>query len=319
MPPPSPDAGPVPGDTRDLLTVLLDPCAEYIALGWRLERVALTWRERPKETQSPEPGPHGRAPVLAGRGGTSSIGRARERMYRALRGGVWEATIGFVRANGRRFATRVLVAPVRDARGRLTGFVVVSQHDEGTPLDVARQTRAAEAHAPPDPRHHPTSPALRFESVSCRTVVRQVAEALRPMARRMGLQFQTKLPPRDLVVRTDRRVLTDILLRLTNHAMGLTDHGTVRLEAGSRRDDHGRVFSEIRVVGGASPERGADRPQPVGQGDTLTAAPGKEARGAAVQRSHQLAMRLGCRINVDYARGRRSAFAVVLPHIPPRR
>jgi protein-histidine pros-kinase len=164
---------------------------------------------------------------------------------------------------------------------------------------------------------HLTKAALRFEPVSCRTVVRQVANALRPMAKRMGLQFETRLPRRDLVVRTDRRALTDILLSLANHAIGLTDRGKIRLEAGARRDDHGRRFSEIRVVGGTVDGTNVSEVQAVGQGDAL-AATGTGACGVVVHRSDQLARRLGGRISVDYELGRQSAFALMLPNVPPR-
>lgn len=304
------------GDTRDLLNALLEPCAEYIALGWSLERVILVWRASSQEIPIPA-APTRRLPVSSRRA-RSGLARARQRAHKAFRAGAWEATVGFVRSGGRRFSTRVLIAPVRDARGRPTGFVVVSQHYEGSPLrGVAAQEAVAEPFASLDAWLHLTKPALRFELVSCRTVVRQVANALRPMARRMGLQFETRVPRRDVVVRTDRRALTDILLSLTNHAIGLTDRGKIRLEAGARRDDRGRRFSEIRVVGGTVAESDMSQPHAVEQEDAL-AATGTGARGVAVHRSHQLAMRLGGRINVDYERGRRSAFALVLPNVPPR-
>jgi len=137
------------------------------------------------------------------------------------------------------------------------------------------------------------------------------------MAKRLGLQFETRLPRRDLVVRTDRRALTDILLSLANYAIGLTDRGKIRFEAGARRDDHGRRFSEIRVVGGTVAGTNVSQVQVVGpedaRADTVSG-----ARGVAVHRSDQLARRLGGRISVDYELGRRSAFALMLPNVPPR-
>jgi hypothetical protein len=287
-----------PGDARDLLSVLLEPCAEYIALGWSLERVVLVWRERPHRTTVALVRSPGVASASVRRGGSSNLSRARNRAHKAFRAGTWEATAGFVRPGGRRFAMQVLIAPIRDTRGRSTGFVVISQH-HADPLHRGRvQEAGGEAPRTIDAPLQPATPALRFESVSCQTVVRQVANALRHMAKRMGLQFETKLPRRDLVVLTDRRALTDILLSMTNHAIGLTGRGKIRLEAVARRDDQGRRFSEIRVVGGTVAGTGAPRPQTIGQ---------------------ELAMRLGGRIDVDYERGRRSAFALVLPDMPPRR
>ena len=310
-----------PGDASDLLGVLLESCAEYIALGWSLEQVVLVWREKTQETAIPAAKAQSRAPALASarRSGPPGIGRARQRAHQAIHGGAWEATVGFVRPVGRHFATRVLIAPVRDARGRPTGFFVVSQHHEGTPLRgrVAVHEARTGPQAALDAWLRLTKPALRFEPVSCRTVVRQVADALRPMAKRLGLQFETRLPRQDLVVRTDRRALTDILLSLANYAIGLTDRGKIRLEAGARRDDHGRRFSEIRVVGGTVAGTNVSQVQAVGQ-DDARADTGSGAREVAVHRSDQLARRLGGRISVDYALGRRSAFALMLPNVPPR-
>lgn len=303
--------------------MLLEPCGGYVALGWSLKRVVLVWRESAPERSSirSETG-QGRGAASTRRITPSRVGRARQRLREALHTGVWEATVGFVRPGGRRFATRVVMAPVRNERGRPTGFVIVSQHHEGTPLGG----RAAQREADGELRgglgawlHLATDkPSLRFEPVSCRTVVRQVADALRPMAKRMGLEFETRLPRRDLVVKTDRRALTDILLSLTNHAIGLTERGKIRLEAGALRDDRGRLFSEIRVVGGTRAETELPHRQAAGQEDAPAAA-ATAGRGAAVHRSSQLAMRLGGRINVDYGRGRRSAFALVLPNVPERR
>src|SRR5213594_2720197 len=129
------------GDTRDLLNALLEPCAEYIALGWSLERVILVWRASSQEIPIPA-APTRRLPVSSRRA-RSGLARARQRAHKAFRAGAWEATVGFVRSGGRRFSTRVLIAPVRDARGRPTGFVVVSQHYEGSPRRCAGSRRRA--------------------------------------------------------------------------------------------------------------------------------------------------------------------------------
>src|SRR6267143_6381710 len=89
---------PGPGDASDLLGVLLEACAEYIALGWSLERVVLVWREKTQLTPLPTAKAQSRASATASarRGGPAGLGQARQRAHKAIHGGAWEATVGFV-------------------------------------------------------------------------------------------------------------------------------------------------------------------------------------------------------------------------------
>ena len=48
---------------------------------------------------------------------------------------------------------------------------------------------------------------LRFESVVCQSVIRDVVAAASPEAIRKGLALEVMLPAKDLVVRSDRRAL----------------------------------------------------------------------------------------------------------------
>src|SRR6185295_738101 len=54
--------------------------------------------------------------------------------------------------------------------------------------------------------------------------------ALRPLALAKGLTFENAAATEDLVVLTDRRALSQILLNLTNNAIKFTDTGGIRLE-----------------------------------------------------------------------------------------
>lgn len=71
---------------------------------------------------------------------------------------------------------------------------------------------------------------LHLEPIVCQSVIQEVAVALKPLAESKSLQFETKAPPDDVVVRTDRRGLTQILLNLANNAIKFTEKGGVCLE-----------------------------------------------------------------------------------------
>ncbi len=70
---------------------------------------------------------------------------------------------------------------------------------------------------------------LDFEPVSCGDVMKEVAAALRPLAEGKGLALELSLPEDDVVILTDRRALSQILINLTNNAIKFTDAGFVRL------------------------------------------------------------------------------------------
>jgi protein-histidine pros-kinase len=109
---------------------------------------------------------------------------------------------------------------------------------------------------------------LHLESVDCQSVIQDVVTALRPEALRKGLSLDTILPAIDLVVRTDRRALNQILLNLANNALKFTDRGGVCIEMsrssmnrkksveisvrdtgkGIRPEDHPRLFEPFTQV-----------------------------------------------------------------------
>jgi protein-histidine pros-kinase len=71
---------------------------------------------------------------------------------------------------------------------------------------------------------------LELEPVSCRDVVREVGASLRPLAEGKGLALEVTLPESDVVLPTDRRALSQILINLANNAIKFTEKGFVRLE-----------------------------------------------------------------------------------------
>jgi protein-histidine pros-kinase len=77
---------------------------------------------------------------------------------------------------------------------------------------------------------------LDFEPVSCQEVVKEVAATLRALVEAKGLVFEVTVPEDSVVVPTDRRALSQILINLVNNATKFTEKGFVRLELKSLRD-----------------------------------------------------------------------------------
>jgi PAS domain S-box-containing protein len=97
---------------------------------------------------------------------------------------------------------------------------------------------------------------LRLDPTECREVVEEIASSLRPVAEGRGLQLRVALPEEDVVLRTDRRMLSQIVLNLVNNAIKFTARGTVLVFL--RRDsagDKNAVEIGVRDIGsGIRPE-----------------------------------------------------------------
>ncbi len=86
---------------------------------------------------------------------------------------------------------------------------------------------------------------LDTESVACQRVVNEVVTTLRPLAESKGLTVELSMPAQDVMARTDRRALSQILLNLTSNAIKFTERGVVRIEIDpGEADDH---MIEIRI------------------------------------------------------------------------
>ena len=109
---------------------------------------------------------------------------------------------------------------------------------------------------------------LNFEPVNCRELVGEVATALAPLAKTKGLRFEVVIPDDDVVVPTDRRALSQIMINLTNNAIKFTERGFVRIELsrpdsrvelsvadsgiGISEEDQQKLFQAFEQVHGSS-------------------------------------------------------------------
>jgi protein-histidine pros-kinase len=71
---------------------------------------------------------------------------------------------------------------------------------------------------------------LTLELVSCKSVIEEVAESLRPLAEEKHLTFDVDVSEHDVIVLADRRALSQILINLVNNAIKFTAQGEVTIE-----------------------------------------------------------------------------------------
>jgi len=154
---------------------------------------------------------------------------------------------------------------------------------------------------------------LRAEPLAAGGVVQEVVTVLRPLAEAKGLRFEVRVPPDEVLVRADRRALSQILLNLVNNAIKFTDAGTVALDV-ARHGADGRAAVEFVVSDTGTGIRSEDQAR-LFQAFAQVDAPGKrkqEGTGLGLHLSAKLAELLGGRIAVESEFGRGSKFTLVL-------
>jgi signal transduction histidine kinase len=156
---------------------------------------------------------------------------------------------------------------------------------------------------------------LRFEPVVCQQVLEEVSTALRPQAESKGLAFAVRVPAEEVVLQTDRRVLTQILLNLANNAIKFTEQGRVELAlAVGRRQDQGQTRVEFAVTDTGIGIRPEDQARLFRAFERL-GAPGvqrPEGTGLGLHVSQKFAGLVGGRIECSSAYGQGSTFTLVL-------
>lgn len=148
------------------------------------------------------------------------------------------------------------------------------------------------------------------EHLAVNSVVVDVVDALRSMAREKELTVETELPEPDPVVRTDRRALHQILINLTNNAIKYTERGYVSVGVrahdgslrfrisdsgiGIRDEDKARLFQAFEQLDPSSTRR-------------------IEGAGLGLYISYKLATLLGGHLSFESEFGKGSTFTLSLP------
>ena len=152
---------------------------------------------------------------------------------------------------------------------------------------------------------------LNLEPVDSRSVLDEVAATLQPQATSKGLALTVHGEQRCVMIRTDRRALSQIVLNLVSNALKFTEHGHVRLILVQGLDGTSTIHVEDTGIGipaedqdklfGAFSRVRNERPD----------AP--EGTGLGLHLSQKLAELLGGKIVFQSESGKGSTFSLVLP------
>ncbi len=156
--------------------------------------------------------------------------------------------------------------------------------------------------------------SLALESFDVPTLVRDVLEAIRPLARQRDNALEVACPPDLGPMRADPAKVRQCLTNLLSNAAKFTEHGRIRLEVTRERVD-GREWVRFAVADtgiGITPEQLGRLFQPFTQVDpSTTRRYGGTGLGLAITR--RLCQMMGGDVSVTSEPGRGATFTVRLP------
>ena len=154
---------------------------------------------------------------------------------------------------------------------------------------------------------------LKLELVSCGRLLEEVSATLRPLAEAKNLSFALQVPKNDVVLRTDRRSLSQIVINLSANAIKFTETGGVVLKLQQRRRK-AHVVTTIWVTDtgiGIAPAQRAKLFRAFTQLDSGSTRR-HDGTGLGLHLSQKLAQLIGGTINVKSELGKGSVFTVTI-------
>ena len=156
---------------------------------------------------------------------------------------------------------------------------------------------------------------LHIEAVDCRSVIEEIAATLEPEAHRKGLGFQVTAPDSALLLHTDRRALSQILINLVGNAIKFTADGRVDVVLEElQHPGHGRMARIcVRDTGQGIPLE--EQPRLFEAFSRIETADRRhhEGTGLGLHLSRKLAEALGGSVEFESQEGRGSTFTLHLP------
>ena len=153
---------------------------------------------------------------------------------------------------------------------------------------------------------------VQLREMSCQEVLAEVVSALRPLAESKSLAFDAVFPVSSFLVRTERRVLNQIVFTLGNNAIKLTESGSIRLELA---DWPGQpdAWAAVHVVDASKGLR-ADEQETLHRALERAASGYQlDGLGLGLHLCVKLAALIGGRIEFQSEYGRGSRFTLLIP------
>jgi len=156
---------------------------------------------------------------------------------------------------------------------------------------------------------------LELETVQCQEMVKDVVDTLRPLALQKNLVLEMDLAAPAIVLETDRRALTQILLNLGNNAIKFTETGTVRVTLSERVADSGKGIIEFSVADSGAGIREEDQAKLFQAFSQLDSTSTRHAEGAGLglYLCQNLANLIGGSLFFKSDFGHGSTFTLALP------
>ncbi len=154
---------------------------------------------------------------------------------------------------------------------------------------------------------------LKPEAVECCSLACEIAATLQPAAEAKGLAFELDIPGQSVVLHTDRRALSQILINLAGNAVKFTERGRVRLELARQGGETGQLsFTVIDSGPGISEEERPVLFEAFVQGRAAQRE-AVQGTGLGLYLSHKLAELLGGELCCHSVPGEGSTFVLTLP------
>ena len=158
---------------------------------------------------------------------------------------------------------------------------------------------------------------LQVESIDCQALVAQTVDTLRPLATQKGLALSFQLPAEPMLVDTDRRALTQVIINLVNNAIKFTETGEIKVSLAHALVD-GVLLTRISVADtgvGIKTEDQHKLFQAFSQLDS-TSTRHAEGAGLGLYLCQNLANLLGGALSFTSQYGHGSTFTLTLPEKP---
>lgn len=158
---------------------------------------------------------------------------------------------------------------------------------------------------------------VTLEKVVLQTAIRDVFETMEPLAAQKNLEFRISMPQAPIMIHTDRRALSQIIINLLNNAIKFTESGQVSVRLSRRRA--GTVGTVEVVVSdsgiGILPERQSHLFRAFTQLDASSTRR-FDGTGLGLYLSQRLAGLLGGDLRCKSVFGKGSVFTLALPLQP---